>query len=247
MVVLTKSAVLIGDDIIWKQVKSVMRKEFYQNYIKRFFDILLCSFALVVLSPFFLITAIAIKLSSSGPIFYYSMRLGKGKVPFRFYKFRSMHEAKGNDKGLCIADEERVFTVGKIIRRLKIDELPQLINVIKGDMSIVGPRPMVANGKDDFYSGPYESITTIRPGLTSAASLYDYMVGDAYEDEAKYRTEVVPIKLEMELYYVKHESLYYDICLIIRTIKTIILKLLSVKTFRDQPELALINRKPPES
>ncbi len=194
----------------------------YEKYIKRLLDIVLCSFALVVLSPLFLITAIAIKFSSPGPVFYHSMRFGKNKIPFKFYKFRSMHIVEpGKDKGLCIADAERVFTVGKIIRRLKIDELPQLVNVIKGDMSIVGPRPMVAFSKNKFYSGRYEIINSIKPGLTSAASLYDYTVGETYTDDNVYRKEVLPKKLELELLYLKKESFIYDFNLIRRTVLTI--------------------------
>ena len=165
---------------------------FYRHYAKRIFDIVLCGIALVILSPVYLITAIAIKLSSPGPVLYYSERAGINKKPFHFYKFRSMHQTK-NDKGLFIADADRVFKVGKIIRRLKIDELPQLINVIKGDMSIVGPRPMVASSVNKLYSGRYEKVASVRPGLTSAASLYDYIVGDTYADDKAYIREVVTI------------------------------------------------------
>ena len=212
---------------------------FYQKYSKRFFDILLCSLALIVLSPLFLLTAVAIKLSSPGPVFYYSERAGLHKKPFRFYKFRSMHQTN-RDKGMFVADADRVFKVGKIIRRLKIDELPQLINVIKGDMSIVGPRPMVASAVDELYCGRYESISDVRPGLTSAASLYDYTVGDTYEDNQAYIREVLPVKLEMELYYVEHESFGYDVQLVWRTVVTILQVLLKKKNFLPQPELLVI-------
>ena len=88
-----------------------------------------------------------------------------------------MHQSN-KDRGMLVTDGERVFTVGRIIRRLKVDELPQLINVIKGDMSIVGPRPMVATAVDELYCGKYEKISDVHPCLTSAASLYDYTVGD---------------------------------------------------------------------
>lgn len=213
---------------------------FYQRFIKRFFDIFLCSFALVVMSPLFLITAIAIKCSSKGPVFYYSDRAGKGKKPFHFYKFRSMHmvDERHKQKNLYTADEDRLFPVGRIIRRLKIDELPQLINVIKGDMSIVGPRPMPVTSVDQQYSGKYASITTIRPGLTSAASLYDYTVGETYADnEEEYRRIVVPTRLELELLYLGKESLCYDASLIWRTMVTIIMVFLKCRKLPIQPEL----------
>ncbi len=212
---------------------------FYAKYPKRFFDIVLCSFALIVLSPVFLVTAIAIKLSSPGPVFYYSERAGLKKKPFRFYKFRSMHQTN-NDKGMFVADADRVFKVGKIIRRLKIDELPQLINVIKGDMSIVGPRPMVAASVEKLYSGRYERVADVRPGLTSAASLHDYTVGDTYSDDQAYIREVLPVKLDLELFYVEHESFLYDVRLIWRTVITILAVLVRKKKFRPQPELAVI-------
>jgi len=113
----------------------------YKCFLKRLLDIFLCGIAVIVLSPLYLLTAIAIKLSSPGPVFYYSERTGKDHKPFKFYKFRSMHVTNA-DKGMFVADADRVFAVGKIIRRLKIDELPQLINVLAGDMSIVGARPL---------------------------------------------------------------------------------------------------------
>lgn len=198
-----------------------VRNSFYKKIVKRFFDIILCSFALIVLSPLFLFTAIAIKVSSPGPVFYYSERTTKGHKPFHFYKFRSMYVTDA-DKGLFVADADRLFKVGKVIRRLKIDELPQLINVIKGNMSIVGPRPMPYEKVDTIYYGKYQEILTVRPGLTSAASLFDYTVGETYSDNDLYIKEVLPLKLEMEMLYVKKESFCYDISLIWRTIVTIL-------------------------
>ena len=190
----------------------------YKTFIKRFFDVFFCTIALIILSPVLIIAAVGIKISSPGPVFYISYRLGKNRRKFCFFKFRTMNIAKSGDKGLCIGDEERIFRWGKIMRRLKIDELPQLINVICGDMSIVGPRPMVAGSTDDFYSGEYEIINTIRPGLTSAGSLYDYIAGDTYNDEDKYRREVVPVKLALEKMYVERQSFLYDVQLVLRTI-----------------------------
>lgn len=212
----------------------------YISFWKRLIDIILSSLALVALSPVFLITALAIKLSSPGPVFYYSDRTGKDHHRFHFYKFRSMH-ITDFDKGLYVADADRLFPVGKVIRRLKIDELPQLINVIKGDMSIVGPRPMPWNSVDSIYIGRYREILSIRPGLTSAASLYDYTVGDTYSDNDAYIKEVLPIKLEMEMLYIKKQSFIYDFSLVWRTIVTIVQVLIGKKVFNQQPEVSEIN------
>lgn len=213
----------------------------YENVIKRILDIVLCTFAIVVLSPIFLITAIAIKLSSPGPVFYYSDRTAKDHRRFHFYKFRSMHVTNA-DKGLFVADADRLFTIGKIIRRLKIDELPQLLNVIKGDMSIVGPRSMPWDSVDTTYYGKYQKILSVRPGLTSAASLYDYTVGDTYSDNDAYMKEVLPIKLDMEMLYVERQSFGYDCQLVWRTIVTILQVLFGKKKFKEQPELAEVRR-----
>ena len=219
---------------------------FYQIVPKRFFDVVLCSSALVVLSPVFLVTAAAIHVSSPGPVFYTSERSGLHKKPFHFYKFRSMHQTS-HDKGMFVADADRVFPVGRIIRRLKIDELPQLLNVIKGDMSIVGPRPMVASAVDKLYCGKYAGINDVRPGLTSAASLYDYIVGDTYEDDKAYKREVLPVKLELERYYVEHESFLYDAELIGRTIVTILQVMVGKKSFRPMKELEKIEQNIPSA
>lgn len=215
----------------------------YEKGIKRILDIILCTFAIIILSPVFLIAAIGVKLSSKGPILYYSERAAKNGTPFHFYKFRSMH-VTDHDKKMFVADSDRLFPFGSFMRRTKIDELPQLLNVIKGDMSIVGPRPMPISSVDRIYSGKYVIVKTIKPGLTSAASLYDYTVGDTYKDDKAYQREVLPVKLELELYYVKHRSFVYDCQLVWRTIITIIQVLIGKKKFITQPELKLMDIQP---
>lgn len=211
---------------------------FYEKYIKRFFDIVLCSIALVGLSPLLLVTAIAIKVSSPGPVFYHSDRVGKNGKIFHFYKFRSMH-VTDKDKHLCVVDSERVFPFGKFIRKAKIDELPQLINVIKGDMSIVGPRPMTPASK--MYDGEFSIVRSIRPGLTSAASLFDYVVGDTYTDNTLYKKEVYPIKQKLELFYVNNRCFEYDTKLVFRTIILIIAIIMGKRKITMIPELKKID------
>lgn len=206
----------------------------YQNIIKRFFDIVLCSIAMIVLFPIYLIAAIGIKLSSPGSVFYKSDRQGKNGKVFHFFKFRSMHETEHN-KHMCVADAERLFPFGKLIRRTKIDELPQLINVIKGDMSIVGPRPMTLASK--MYEGEFAEVKKTRPGLTSPASLYDYVVGDTYTDNAAYKKEVYPVKQKLELYYVQHECFIYDVQLIFKTVWLIFAVVCGKASAKDIPEL----------
>lgn len=212
----------------------------YEKIIKRALDILLSFFALLVFAPVFLVTAIAIKLSSPGPVFYHSYRAGKNKKPFKFFKFRSMHQADNvhKKKDMYTADRDRLFPVGRVIRKLKIDELPQLLNVLIGDMSIVGPRPMPVETVDREYCGEYADVLSVRPGLTSAASLYDYTVGESYADnEELYRIKVLPNKNKLEHLYIKKQGFSYDASLIWRTIKTIVLVALGRKRFPDIPEL----------
>ncbi len=209
--------------------------------IKRFLDLILCLFAVIVFFPVFILTSVVILISSPGPVLYYSKRAGKDKKPFNFYKFRSMHV--GIKKDMFVADPNRVFPFGRLIRRLKIDELPQLFNVIKGDMSIVGPRPMTVERVRELYCGKYESVSSILPGLTSAASLFDYTVGDTYQDDKAYRKEVIPIKLEMELMYVERQCFVYDVELVWRTIVAILQVLAGKRNFADQPELAEAKRR----
>ena len=221
--------------------KYMVKHSFYQRCVKRFFDIVLCSLALIILSPIYLIIVIGIKASSPGTVLYYSDRAGLNGKPFHFYKFRSMHQTK-QDKKMFVADKDRVFPFGKVMRRLKLDELPQLINVIKGDMSIVGPRPMTVEGVKKIYAGKYEPVKSVRPGLTSIASLYDYLVGDTYTDNDEYMRVVLPVKKELELLYVKKQSFGYDAQLIWRTIAAIVQVAFGKSDFKEMKELREIDR-----
>lgn len=145
------------------------------------------------------------------------------------------------DKGLFVEDKDRLFAFGKFIRKTKIDELPQLFNILKGDMSIVGPRPMQAGNVDEIYCGKYQEVLSKKPGLTSVASLYDYVVGDEYTDNERYINEVLPIKRELELLYVKKQSFFYDASLVIRTMVAILATIFGKKKSIKIKELKLIN------
>ncbi len=199
--------------------------------VKRTFDIICSGVLLVAMAITFPFVALGIKFSSPGPIFYVSTRIGKNGIPFKFYKYRSMHVDDGSLKGI-VAEQKRIFTVGKILRRTKIDELPQAFNVLKGDLSVVGPRPMLTTNATKMYGGRYFPVMRVRPGLTSYASLFDYTHGDALvEDRERYRSEIVPIKREMELYYVQHRSILTDTKIIFRTALVIISVIFGRKEF----------------
>ncbi len=201
------------------------------QFIKRAFDIFCSLILMIIVAVTFPFVALGIGLSSPGPIFYVSTRIGKNSAPFKFYKYRSMHIDDGKNKGI-VAEQKRVFTVGRIMRRTKIDELPQAINVLKGDLSVVGPRPMLATNASKVYGGRYAPVQTVRPGLTSYASLFDYTHGDAcVEDRDLYNSIILPVKCEMELYYVKTASIKTDLTIILRTAIIILSVLFGKKEF----------------
>jgi len=167
------------------------------KFIKRLFDFFCALLALIVLSPIFLLTAIGILISDWGPIFYKANRIGKGNKPFKMYKFRSMKVLKAPKKGSEASlrpDEDRIFPFGHFIRKAKIDELPQLINILNGTMSIVGPRPVAEDQFDMFRYGKWNEAAKVPVGLSGPAALYDYIYGDQITDEKEYMEKVYPTR-----------------------------------------------------
>lgn len=194
--------------------------------MKRLFDILLSGIGLLIISPLFLIVAIWIKLDSPGPIFYRQVRVGQYNKDFRIFKFRSMHI--GSDKGSLVTiggKDPRITRSGYFIRKFKIDELPQLINVLVGDMSLVGPRPEVRHYVN-YWTEEQMHVLDVRPGITDPASIKfrneNELLAQA-EDPEKYYIEVImQEKIKLYLQYVKNHSFLYDIKLIFQTFWTII-------------------------
>jgi len=187
---------------------------------KRAFDFVCAFLGLLILSPLLLVIAIAIKLTSRGPVFFQQERVGKNFRPFRIVKFRTMHE--GLDGPLITASSDRRVTeVGRILRRIKLDELPQLWNVLKGEMSLVGPRPEVAKYVEQFRDD-YDEILLVRPGITDPASIAyrreDVMLASSNDPETKYVTEILPRKIAMSKEYVRTRTFFGDFVLIVRTI-----------------------------
>mgnify|MGYP003297915773 FL=1 len=194
--------------------------------MKRLFDILLSGIGLLIISPLFLIVAIWIKLDSPGPIFYRQVRVGRYNKDFRIFKFRSMRI--GSDKGSLVTiggRDPRITRSGYFIRKFKIDELPQLINVLIGDMSLVGPRPEVRHYVN-YWTEEQMHVLDVRPGITDPASIKfrneNELLAQA-EDPEKYYIEVImQEKIKLYLDYVKKNSLWYDIKLIFQTFWVII-------------------------
>ena len=189
--------------------------------IKRSFDFNCALLALLVLSPIFVLTAIGILISDWGPIFYKANRIGKSNKPFKMYKFRSMKVLKAPKKGSEASlrpDEDRIFPFGHFIRKAKIDELPQLINILNGSMSIVGPRPVAEDQFDMFRYDKWNEAAKVPVGLSGPAALYDYIYGDQITDEKEYMEKVYPTRRELEYTYVQKASLLYDLKMIVYTV-----------------------------
>lgn len=190
--------------------------------MKRIFDIFSSLIVLLIGLPFFLILALAIVIDSRGGIFYRQIRVGKNEKEFYLYKFRSMVSNADKKGQLTVgASDSRITRVGKFIRKFKLDEFPQLINVIKGEMSIVGPRPEVPKYVK-MYTDEQRKVLSVRPGLTDYASLEyineNEILGKAENPEQLYIQEIMPAKLELNLRYIAEKSLLTDLKIIFRTI-----------------------------
>jgi FlaA1/EpsC-like NDP-sugar epimerase/lipopolysaccharide/colanic/teichoic acid biosynthesis glycosyltransferase len=193
--------------------------------LSRGLDLIASGLGLLLLSPVFLIVGLVIKLTSAGPVFYKAERVGQGGRLFKLYKFRSMYlNADRNGPGITTKDDPRITPAGRFLRRTKLDELPQLINVFRGEMSLVGPRP-----EDPRYVALYtprqRRLLAARPGMTSPASLHyreeeTLLSGDNWE--AIYREQVLPSKLALDLAYLQQRTLWTDLVLILQTITLLI-------------------------
>jgi len=194
--------------------------------MKRLFDIVASGIGLIVLSPLFLILAVWIKQDSTGPVFYRQVRVGYKNKEFRIFKFRSMRV--GADKGSLVTiggHDPRITRSGYFIRKFKLDELPQLINVLIGDMSLVGPRPEVRHYVD-YWTPEQMHVLDVRPGITDPASIKfrnENELMETAEDPERYYIEVImQEKIKLYLEYVQKHSFWYDLGLIFKTFRAIV-------------------------
>lgn len=192
------------------------------HFTKRMFDCVCAFIGIVGTSPIWLCSIIAILISDRGPLFYFANRVGQDNKQFKMWKFRSMKVARGANEASLRPDQDRIFWWGKWMRRLKIDELPQLINILNGTMSIVGPRPAAVDQISVTRGGENAIAAMVPCGLTSQSSLWDYIYGDQFSDEEEYNEKVLPIRLKLDVYYVKHASWLWDLRLILWTVIAIL-------------------------
>lgn len=197
----------------------------YKSFFKRLFDFIASVIGIILLIPIIVPIMLWIKTSSKGPLFFIQKRVGKDFKEFNLYKFRSMVvDAPNIGPSVTSGDDPRITKVGKIIRRTKIDELPQLFNVIKGDMSLVGPRPEVIKFVNEKRED-YKIVLSVPPGITDNAAIEyrdEETIMEQFEDKEKaYIDIVLPEKIELYKFYINNISLKNDILLILKTIKVI--------------------------
>lgn len=192
------------------------------KYIKRFLDIVCALLGIIGTSPLWMFAMVGILISDWGPVFYTSTRIGKDNKPFRMFKFRSMRVDKGANEASLRPDEDRIFAFGKFIRRVKIDELPQLLNILNGSMSVIGPRPVANDQKKLFRVGKWNRAAEVAVGLSGPAALYDFIYGDQIEDPDEYMQKVFPTRRELEYVYVEKMSLGYDVKMVVYTVICIV-------------------------
>jgi len=196
--------------------------------LKRTFDIIFSSIIILISLPLMLGISIWIKAGSRGPVFYKGIRIGKGGMPFRMLKFRSMVVDADKIGGHSTAnDDARLTEAGTFLRRYKLDELPQFINVLKGEMSFVGPRPEVPFYTDMFTEKEKE-ILSVRPGITDWASLWNSdegaILAGSPDPEKTYMEKIRPKKIELQLKYVKERSFWTDLKIIFLTLRAVLTK-----------------------
>lgn len=207
-------------------INGILEKKKAQLFIKGIFDFIVSLLGAIIISPILLIIAILIKLDSKGPILFKQARVGKNGKEFKILKFRTM-KVESEKKGiqLTVGKDPRITKVGHILRKTKLDELPQLFNVLMGEMSFVGPRPEVPRYVE-LYNSYQKCILKIRPGITDLASIKyrneNDLLGKSLDPEYTYIHEIMPEKIELNLEYLNNMSIFYDVKLIIKTILVVI-------------------------
>ncbi|WP_448781032.1 sugar transferase [Bacteroides congonensis] len=191
------------------------------RFVKRTFDFICALIGIIATSPLWIIVIVGILISDWGPIFYTAHRIGKDNKPFKMYKFRSMRMLKVPKKGAEASlrpDEDRIFPFGHFIRKVKIDELPQLLNILNGTMSVIGPRPVAQDQFDMFRYDKWNEAAKVPVGLSGPAALYDFIYGDQIIDEKEYMEKVYPTRRELEYTYLQKAGIFYDLKMIVYTV-----------------------------
>ena len=209
---------------------------------RRLIDVGVAAAVLALASPLLVVCAVGIRLTSRGPVIYRASRVGLHGRPFTMLKFRTMRHRPGGQGGaITTAHDARVFPFGSLLRRSKLDELPQFLNVLRGEMSIVGPRPEDPAIVASAYGPEHLETLAVRPGLASPGSLFNYTHGEAmlngWSAESVYLERLLPVKLALETVYVRRASLLYDLSLMCRTVGVIVAIAAGKRRFREPQEM----------
>jgi len=194
----------------------------FNKVVKRIFDFICSTLGLIVLSPILIAIAIKIKIGSDGPVFFKQIRVGEKNKEFRILKFRTMVvDAEKLGRQITVGNDNRITRIGGFLRKYKLDELPQLINVFKGDMSLVGPRPEVPRYVK-LYNEQQRKVLEVKPGITDLASIRyrdeNDLLGEAENPDDLYINTIMPDKLALNLEYIKKNNVFFDIYIILKTI-----------------------------
>lgn len=203
--------------------------------VRRLLDLCLVVPAMLVVGPVLCIAAVGIRMSSRGPVLYRAQRVGRDGQLFTMFKLRTMHCRTVAGSSITSANDPRVFAVGRILRALKIDELPQLLNILKGEMSVVGPRPEAPDIVERHYTDEYRKSLAVPPGLTSPGSVFYYTHGEQLladgEAEQFYVSRLLPLKMKLDLDYLPRMSVLGDLRIILQTGLVLAQKALGRKSF----------------
>ena len=211
--------------------------------MKRLFDIVASLIGLIVFAPVMLIIAIVVKMTSPGPVLFSQKRLTKGMKEFNIYKFRSMVSNEFREKNTVQikGSSSEITPIGKFMRKTKLDELPQFWNILKGDMSFIGPRPELPR-RLKYYNSRQKEIFSVRSGISSPASIVfsdeEYLMNQVKDPEKFYIEQIMPYKIELNLYYIENQNFFYDIWLIIATLLKIINRIKNEDVVKDNKLLA---------
>lgn len=205
---------------------ALMKKKKAALFFKRCFDVTASFFGILFLLIPFAAVAVAVKCSSRGPVFFRQVRVGKNGRKFRIYKFRTMvADAEKKGMQITVGGDSRVTEIGRVLRKTKVDELPQLFNVFAGQMSFVGPRPEVPHYVD-MYSDYQKNVLRIKPGITELASIVyrdeNDVLAKSEDPERTYIEEIMPEKIKLNMQYMQKMNVFYDIYLIFRTFAAVL-------------------------
>ncbi|NFL35090.1 sugar transferase [Clostridium botulinum] len=194
----------------------------FNKIVKRIFDFVCSTLGIIILSPIFILLSIMIKTGSDGPVFFKQIRVGEDGKDFEILKFRTMVvDAEKLGKQITVGNDNRITKIGSFLRKYKLDELPQLINVFKGDISLVGPRPEVPRYVN-MYNEEQRKVLEVKPGITDLASIRykdeNALLGKAENPEEFYINTIMPDKLALNLEYINKSNVFFDIYIIVKTI-----------------------------